>query len=271
MIKKTTSIFSLLLLLFVFQPVFIQLAKAQCVINNTAFASGENIEYDLYFNFGIFRARAGKGSLSVTESNYRGVNSLKTVMLLNTSGLAGNIYSVSDTLTSYIDKDMRPLLFTKEAHEGGDHSIERQSYTYDGNNIKIRTLRHFNGDERFDEVIETEICTYDYLSVLSMIRNIDFSGMKPGDRKFIQFISGKKAVNMYVNYQGISNIKANDGKRYEVIDLSLTIHDDAFTNQKDALKASLTNDSNRIPIIIDTSLNIGSIRAVLKSATGLRN
>ena len=50
-----------------------------------------------------------------------------------------------------------------------------------------------------------------------------------------------------------------------------TIHDDAFENQKDALKASLTNDSNRVPIIIDTSLNIGSIRAVMKNATGLRN
>ncbi len=266
MIKKATSIFSLLILLFIFQP-----SNAQCIINNTAFASGENIEYDLYFNFGLFRARAGKGSLSVTEANYRGVNSLKTVMLLNTSGLAGNIYSVSDTLTSYIDKDMRPLLFTKEAHEGGDYSIERQSYTYEGNIIKIRSLRTFNGEERFDEVFESDKCTYDYLSVLSMIRNIDFSGMKPGERKFIQFISGKKAVNMYVNYQGISKIKANDGKRYEVIDLTLTIHDDAFENQKDALKASLTNDSNRVPIIIDTSLNIGSIRAVMKNATGLRN
>jgi hypothetical protein len=104
-----------------------------------------------------------------------------------------------------------------------------------------------------------------------MIRNIDFTGMKAGDRKFIQFISGRKAVNMYVNYQGISHIKANDNKKYEVIDLTLTIHDDAFTNQKDALKASLTNDSNRIPVIIDTSLNIGSIKAVLKSANGLRN
>ncbi|MBF6597450.1 MAG: DUF3108 domain-containing protein [Fermentimonas sp.] len=266
MIKKATSIFSLLILLFIFQP-----SNAQCIINNTAFASGENIEYDLYFNFGLFRARAGKGSLSITESNYRGVNSLKTVMLLNTSGLAGNIYSVSDTLTSYIDKDMRPLLFTKEAHEGGDYSIERQSYTYDGNKIKIRSLRTFNGEERFDEVFESDKCTYDYLSVLSMIRNIDFSGMKPGERKFIQFISGRKAVNMYVNYQGISNIRANDGKRYEVIDLTLTVHDDAFENQKDALKASLTNDKNRVPIIIDTSLNIGSIRAVMKNARGLRN
>ena len=253
-------------MLFVLQP-----ANAQCKITNTAYNSGEDIKYDLYFNFRIFRARAGNGSLTATESNYRGINSLKSVMILNTSGLAGNIYSVSDTLTSYVDKNMRPLLFTKEAHEGGDHSIERQSFTYEGDKINIRTLRNFNGEERFDEVLTTEVCAYDYLSVLSLIRNMDFSKMKKGERQHIQFVAGKKVVNMYVNYQGITNFKANDGKRYEVIDLSLTILDDAFTNQKEALKAMLTNDENRVPVMIDTSLNIGSIKAIMKSATGLRN
>lgn len=248
-----------------------QKAEAQCKISNNAFASGEKIQYDLYFNFGIFRARAGSGSLTVTEANYRGINSLKTVMLLNTSGLAGNIYTVNDTLTSYIDKDLRPLLFTKEAYEGGDYSVERQSYTYSGDNISIRSIRMFNGVERFDEVFTTEECTYDYLSVISLIRNLDFTGMKPGDRKYIQFISGRKAVNMYVNYHGISKVRANNGKTYEVINITMTINDDAFTNQKEALKASLTNDSNRVPVIIDTSLNMGSVRAVMKSATGIRN
>ena len=51
----------------------------------------------------------------------------------------------------------------------------------------------------------------------------------------------------------------------------MTIMDDAFTNQKDALKAMLTNDDNRVPVVIDTSLNIGSVKAIMKSAKGLRN
>ncbi len=249
----------------------LQSAAAQCKISNNAIFSGENIQYDLYFNFGIIRARAGSGSLTVTDANYRGISSLKTVMILNTSGLAGNIYTVNDTLTSYVDSDLRPLLFTKEAFEGSDYSVERQSYTYNDDDISIRTVRVYNGEEKFDEVFTTEECTYDYLSVLSLVRNLDFTGLRTGDSKFIQFISGRRAVNMYVNYQGISNIKANDGNTYEVINITMTILDDAFTNQKEALKASLTNDQNRTPIIIDTSLNIGSVRAVMKGMTSARN
>lgn len=257
-------------LLFIFALLFPSVAGAQCKLTNTAFSSGENIQYDLYLNFAFVNARAGKGSLTVTEANYRGQSAYKMVMQLNTSGLAGSIYTVNDTLTSYVDKDLRPLLFTKEAFEGKDYSVERQSYSYDGDKLKIRAVRVWNGEEQFDEVISSEECTYDYLSVLPYIRNMDFSGMKAGDKQHIRFISGRKPVNMYVNYLGISKIKANNGETYEVINLSMTILDEAFKNQKDALKASVTNDKNRIPVIIDTTLKIGTVRAVLSNVSGLR-
>lgn len=263
---KTTTIFVLLSSFFAFTQV-----NAQCMIPNTAFTSGEEIQYDLYMKMGFITAPAGKGSLSITEANYRGNDAYKVVMMLNTSGLAGNIYTVNDTLTSYIDMNLRPLLFTKEAFEGKDYSVERQSYTYEEEKVKIRAYRLWNGKEDFDEVVTSDQCTYDYLSVLSYIRNLDYSGMQPGDRKHIRFISGKKPVNMYVNYLGISTIKANDGNKYEVINISLTVLDEAFENQKDALKASLTNDKNRIPVIIDTTLKIGTIRAVLRGVSGQRH
>jgi hypothetical protein len=266
MSKSNTTIVLILFLIVGFLQM-----NAQCNMTNSTFASGEDIRYDLYFNYGILKARAGRGSLQVTEANYRGQNTYKTVMMLNSSGLAGSFYTVHDTLTSYIDMNLRPLLFTKEAFEGKDYSVERQSFTYDGDKITIRTFRIYNGIEKFDEVVTTEKCTYDYLSALLYVRNLDFAGMKPGDRHYIQFITGRRPVNMYVNYLGESSIMANDGKRYDVINISMTVYDDAFTNQKDALRASLTRDKNRIPVVIDTQLKIGSVKAVLKSASGLMN
>ena len=259
--------------LFLFAMMVVQStpANGQCRIKNMAFVSGEQIHYDLYFNYGIINARAGRGSLSVEDANYRGANAYKLVMMLNTSGLADNFYTVQDTMTSYVDKDLRPLLFTKEALEGKDYTVERQTYSYQGNDVSIRTIRHRNGEEKFDEVVVTDQCTYDYLSIFAYIRNLDFSGMQVGDKKDILFISGKKAVNMHVNYMGISTMKANDGNNYEVINISMTIFSDAFKNQKDALKASLTNDRNRVPVVIDTHLKFGSVKAVLSSVTGLRN
>lgn len=78
-------------------------------------------------------------------------------------------------------------------------------------------------------------------------------------------------MNMYINFLGISSIKANNGIQYEVINISMTILDDAFANQKEALKASITNDANRTPVVIDTNLKIGSVRAVLSKVSGSRH
>lgn len=259
-------------LLFVFTFLSIQTTDAQCRIVNNAFKSGENINYDLYFKLGLINAWAGKGFLRTQMvNNYKGASAYNISMQLNTSGVARSLYTVNDTLTSYIDMDLRPLLFTKQAFEGSDYSKEVQSFDYVDNKVKIRASRVFNGEKHFDDTLITEKCTYDYLSVLPLIRNIDYSGMKPGDRKEIQFLSGKDLVKMTVNYKGKSSVKANNGKRYNTIDISLTIYEPAFNNQKEAISASLTDDANRIPIVLNTHLKIGIIRAVLKSVSGERN
>lgn len=246
-------------------------ANAQCKILNSSFKSGENISYDLYFNYGLINTKAGSGSLRTDMVDYRGNSAFNIRMHLNTSGIVGSFYSVNDTLISYIDMDLRPLMFTKHAHEGKDHSKEIQTFTYTDSGVRVRTNRVYNNEKRFDETIETDECAYDYLSVLPLIRNLDYTGMNEGDSKHIQFVSGKDIVNMAVNYGGKSKVKANNGKTYDAIHISLTIYDKAFKNQKEAISASLTDDLNRVPIIINTHLKIGAIRAVLKDVTGLRN
>lgn len=264
---KQTNKFILAIVLFVIAFG----ANAQCKILNTSFKSGEHIHYDLYFSYGLINSKAGVGHMRTDMVDYKGASAYNIRMQMNTTGLVGSFYSVNDTLVSYIDMDLRPLLFTKNAYEGKDYSKEVQTFTYSDNGVKVRTNRVYNGQKRFDKTFITEHCTYDYLSVLPLIRNMDYTGMKVGDSKQIQFIAGKDIVNMSVNFGGKTKVKANNGKTYDAIQISLTIYDKAFKNQKEAISATLTDDGNRVPIIINTQLKVGSIRAVLSDVTGLRN
>ncbi|MDD2244152.1 MAG: DUF3108 domain-containing protein [Dysgonamonadaceae bacterium] len=250
---------------------FFQTAVAQCKMKNTAFNGGENIYYNLYYRYGLINAKGGVGALITTNTNYSGQDAYKISLMLNTTGMVGNIYNVQDTLLSFVNKNLQPLLFTKDAFEGSDYSKERQLYTYNGSSISVRAMRKFNGNLKFDEVVTTNKCTYDYLSLIAYARNLDFTGMRPGENMYVQFLSGRNFVNMYIRYKGTSRVKADNGKTYDAIQLAMIILDDAFEDKEEAIHVSLSNDSNKVPIIIDTKLKIGSIRAVMKSCNGLRN
>ena len=186
----------------------------------------------------------------------------------STGGLVGSMFSVNDTLTSYMDKSLVPLLFIKGASEGKDYTRERQIYSYQNGTTSIRAIRLRNEKLIFDETITTNRGTYDMMSILAYARTLDFSKMQRGDNTQVQFISGRRLVNMYIRYMGTSSMKANNGKTYEALELSLMILDKAFVDQEEAMRVWLTNDENKLPIQIYTKLKIGEMRSVLKDFSG---
>ena len=109
------------------------------------------------------------------------------------------------------------------------------------------------------------------ISIVYYARTLDFSQMKKGDKKTISSLSGKRVVNMDIEFQGIEKVKANDGREYNCLKLVLVINTEAFEDKKEAMKVYLSNDINRVPIRIDSQLKIGSTRAILKSYKGLRS
>lgn len=247
-------------------------AHAQCKIKNNAFRSGEKLTYDLYYKYGIVNSKAGIATLQTRHVNYRGKNAYKMEMKAKTLGLVNTMFTVRDTLTGYLDMNLVPMLFTKGALEGKDYTNERQIYTYPGNGkINIRTIRNYNGRLSFDETITTDKCTYDMITILAFARSLDYSGMRHGQNSPVQFITGKKLTNMYIRYLGTGKQKMNDGKTYDAIHLSLMVLDNAFEDQEEAMNVWLTNDENKLPLVIESNLKIGKMRVVLKNYTGNRH
>jgi hypothetical protein len=163
-----------------------------------------------------------------------------------------------------------PLAYIKNAAEGKEYTQDRVTYTYNGNNITINTKRTKNGLFKFEEALTSQSCIYDMMSVVYYARTLDYSSMKKGGSFRVDFISGRKKVNMIIEYEGIETMEANDDKKYDCIKLTLSIMDDAFSDKKEAMKVYITNDNNRMPVQLDSKLNIGSSRAILKSYKGNR-
>lgn len=258
---------TLLFILFLLFPII--KANSQCQVENNYFQAGETLNYDLYFKWGILSKKAGVASLRISNVTYADQDAYKASLISNSRGSARDIFKMDDTISCVVNKQMVPLAFYKDAHEGDDYTKERVSYTYQpDNSVKIRTMRHKNGTFRFDETFHRPNCTYDMLSVVLYARTLDYSRMRKGNKVSVDFISGKKRLNMIIQHNGTEKLKVNDGSKYNCIKLSLKIADDAFKNEEDAMTVYITNDMNRMPIRIDTKLKIGNARVILNGFKG---
>lgn len=266
--KKLAIITTVLMSLFAMQ------ATAQCKINNTFFQAGEEMTFDLYFKWGLVNTKAGISTLKTVSQNYNGKDAYKMSLVAKSTGMAGKVFSLNDTLSAYTTKDLVPLAFHKNAREGDDHTIENMTYTYNpSGGITVHTKRVKNDTPRFDEKLEYTSCVYDMISVVFYARTLDFSNMKKGDETRVDFVSGKRKTYMIIEHQGIEKVKANDNKSYECIKLVLSImnaSEKAFEDKEEAMKVYITNDNNRMPVRLDSKLNVGSTRAILKSYKGNR-
>lgn len=255
-----------------FCAIFSLQAQTQCKINNKYFQAGEEMTYDLYFKWGLVNTKAGTSTLKTTSERYNNKDAYKMVMTAKSSGMVNKIFSINDTLLAYTTKDLIPLAFHKDAEEGGDHTIENMTYTYGSSGeVSVHTKRTKNGEGKFDEVIKANSCVYDLISVVFYARTLDYSSMKKGDETRVDFITGKRKAYMIIEYQGIENMKANDDKTYSCIKLVLSVmnvSDKAFEDKEEAMKVYITNDDNRMPVRLDSKLNVGSTRAMLKSYKG---
>ena len=246
----------------------ISVASAQCDIENKYFQAGERLEYDLYIKV-AFSTKGGYASLRTQQTTYDGKDAYKMSLISESQGFARTLFSLSDTLSSYTTKSIVPLAYEKDAHEAGDYTKERLTYKYpEEGKVEIRSIRHKNGDFKFDEKITAPGCTYDLVSILFYCRTLDYANMKEGEEARVNFISGKKRGSMRIHYNGKEKVKANDGNKYNCIKLTLYIADEAFNNGKEAMKVYITDDDNRLPVKLDTKLKVGSTKAVLKSYKG---
>ena len=267
MINKITIRLTLLFILTLFS---VQ-TEAQCRADNKSFQAGEFLTFDLYFKYGLIYTKAGNSTLSVANAKYKGKDAYKMMLTANSTGAAKAVFTISDTLTSYTTKDIVPLAYLKDAHEGGDYMTERAKYEYTNGTVKIRNINKKGSRLRYDTTLVSNECMYDMLSIVYYARTLNYNTMKKGDKVTVSFLSGRKLVEMDIEHQGHESVSANDNRKYNCIKLVLVMNERAFENKNEAMKVYITDDQNRIPIRIDSKLKVGSTRAVLKNYKGQRN
>ncbi len=259
------------LLLFTALTLIVSQTTAQTPAIKTlpAFKAGETLKCNLYFNWKFVWVRAGDASLIIRDTIFNGQKAMSMSLLSTTNKRADAFFKMRDTLTTVFTPDLRPIYYRKASEEGKHYYLNQVWYDYShGDSIKITQTFRRNKEPIRKSTEMSAKPVYDMMSLLAYARTINFSTMKKGQRLSFPVATGKRIETQHLIYRGKTKMESDKEIEYNCITVSLVEYDKKGKEQS-IINFHVTDDRNKLPILLDLTLNFGSAKAKLSSYQGL--
>jgi len=223
----------------------------------------------MYYNWNFIWARAGHVSFESSETSYAGTPSYHFKATGMTLKSYDGIFKVRDYYQSYVDKEtMKPLKYVRDINEDGYTKYEELRFDYENNTINSKIGKTKDKLESTDYPMTD--CTFDIVSIMYHIRTIDFDGYKKGDKVPVKVFFDEKEYNLYVKYLGKEKVKVKKQGKFLCHKISpLLIEGEIFT-ETDKMFIYFTADENQLPVLIESPIKVGSVKAVISSTENLK-
>jgi hypothetical protein len=240
----------------------IQAQKLRTIKNDT-FDRGENLKYKVYYHSAITgNVTAGYGTIAVTDDDrkFNGRTTYHIIATGRSTKFFDWFFKVNDTFESYIDeKAMIPWLFIRRTREGGYKKDDDVNFY------------HFGGTASSRKAI-THIPVYvqDVISSFYYARTLNQETIKPGDLINLPFFLDDSVYYSKVRFFGRETIKTSLGNIKCLKLKPMMVKGGTF---KDDYPMTLwvSDDANKIPILAESQVIVGSVRLELISFSGLLN
>jgi hypothetical protein len=184
-----------------------------------------------------------------------------------TGGFVKGFFDLNDTYHSWLDA--RTLLPTRMTADIAEDSYRfRATYNYDWRAMTVATTtRNAKWDaDRFTEMPLTER-SGDALSLLYRLRDIDIDRLTEGTRYPLDLVMDTTTKPIYYTYLGREEVKIRKVGTFRAIKIRCTMAtaDGATYSEGMELTAWVSDDANRIPLLIESPIRIGSVRVTLAS------
>jgi hypothetical protein len=247
-----------------------QAAFTQCAVSNTVFGNGEQISYTVSYNWGPVWVDAGLVTFSVTNELYLGKPAWHFKSTGKTFASYDLFFKVRDYYDSWVDPDtFHSLDFRRYVYEGGYTLLNTLKFDYSGQKIICNT-KTMNNPQRTD-TLRMRPCTFDMLSAIYYTRTLDFKDMHPDSKRQVTVLIDDAYYDIFIRYIGKEIVENQNGKRYNCIKFAVKmVQGTIFRGNEDVL-VWVTDDANKVPVYIEAKIIVGTVKAYLKDAKGLRN
>lgn len=247
--------------------IFSNISFSQCFDTTKYYLPGEKLTYEVAYNWGFIWVDAGEVYFKVDTLSYKNELCYKFDSYGESYKFYDWIYKVRDHYKSVANyKTLEPVWFTRNTSEGGS-TVNNHYEFYPKENKVFASLQH-DDKETINDTLEYTDCTFDVLSAIYYARSLDIASYNIGDKIPIKFIIDGEFYELYIRYLGKEQKKNRDGKIFDCLKFSAMLVEGTIFKGGEDLMVWVTDDENKVPIMVEAKILIGSVKAYL---TGFEN
>ena len=256
--RKLVSIFLFLL------PFVTAKADANGVyLKNNVFQDGESAKFNIYFNWGFIWIHAGDIDFTVQTKKLNGEKVYSLKVTGYTMKTFEKMYRIRDTFETFVDTvNLFPLYYREVKHE--DSYYANTKYIY--NRKKDNTLVYLDLTRKTRQWKDTVLInnnTFDLIATCYKVRNLDVNKLTKDQTIPFPMLFDDTVYDLGLTYKGKETIKLRNGGKYNALKFTpKLITGDLFKKEED-MTIYVSDDENHIPLLIETKIKVGYIKAVL--------
>jgi hypothetical protein len=228
-----------------------------------SYGDGEYFKFRVHYGF----VTAGYATLNVKNAEIKGKDVFHVRGYGETVGISKWFFKVQDDYQSYIDKEKDiPYRFIRKIDEGG--------YTKDieidfNHNSKKATVNDKKNNET--TVFTFPKDTQDMISAFYYLRNqLDTENIKSGDVIEMNMFFDKENYKFRLKFLGKEILDTNFG-RVRTLIFRPYVQSGRVFKEKESLTVWISDDKNKIPLLVKADLAVGSLKATLTEFKGLQH
>jgi len=241
------------------------LISQDTAIEELAFQNHERVVYKIYYNWKFIWVPAGEVVFNVREKNDH--------FELNVMGYSfesyDSFFKVRDYYTSRVSKEsLLPHNFRRNILEGNYTCYD--SLSFDQNDFTI--FEKFGKDEARAKSynFQLENTVLDMVSAIYYLRSFPINNIDPNDEIPFHIFFDKEYFDLNIRYIGEKEKKIKSLGKIKTLHFQPQLVDGYVFQEGDIMNVYISNDKNKLPVLIESPINIGSVKAILQSASGLK-
>lgn len=233
---------------------------AMRVVPQDSFSTGEVLKYKVHYGF----INAAEAVIDVAPEihtiNHRPC--YKANVMGKTIGSFDFLLRIRDTWRSYIDTSaIVPQRFHRNIEEGNYRKKENVTFDHYRNLAVVESKKV--------ETFKIPDNVQDIVSGFYYLRTLDLDKYKNGDQIRLQGFFDDEIFNFTIIFRGREVVETKAGK-IRAFRLVPKMPDNKLFAGEDAITVYLSDDRNKIPVLIKAEMFVGAVKVDLYKANGLK-